>query len=142
MMENGGGQFSLGHGGHHDVHAQERGRDNRGQSEERGESKWEYMGYGIWENSDRDDDDHAPAPSPGRGWSQERENIRNNGQQKMVNTSFSSTSTRRQMMMQENGHGNGHGTASTATAELDNLMTSLNKFKMDGERHVDEPVND
>ena len=136
MMENGGGQFSLGHGGHHDVHAQERGRDNRGLSEERGESKWEYMGYGIWENSDRDDDDHASAPSPGRGWSQERDNS------KVLSSSFSSTSTRRQMMMQENGHGNGDGTASTATAELDNLMTSLNKFKMDGERHVDEPVND
>ena len=29
--------------------------------------------------------------------------------------------------------------ASTATAELDDLMTSLNNFKMD-ERNVDEPV--
>merc|ERR1711915_327279 len=30
--------------------------------------------------------------------------------------------------------------ASTATAELDDLMTSLNNFKMDADRNVDEPV--
>merc|ERR1719187_3095842 len=32
------------------------------------------------------------------------------------------------------------GSASTATAELDDLMTSLNNFKMDADRNVDEPV--
>merc|ERR1712045_1066747 len=61
--------FSLSNGDHHDVHALER-RDNRSLSSERGGSKWEYMGYGIWEN--KDSDDGSESPQPVRGWSADR----------------------------------------------------------------------
>ena len=60
------GKFSLSNGDHHDVHAMER-RDNRSLSSERGESKWEYMGYGIWEN--KDSDEGSESPPPARSWS-------------------------------------------------------------------------
>ena len=63
------GTFSLTNGDHHDVHAMER-RDNRSLSSERGESKWEYMGYGIWEN--KDSDEGCDSPPPARSWSAER----------------------------------------------------------------------
>ena len=63
------GKFSLSNGDHHDVHALER-RDNRSLSSERGESKWEYMGYGIWEN--KDSDEGSESPPPVRSWSAEK----------------------------------------------------------------------
>ena len=64
------GKFSLINGDHqHDVHAGER-RDDRSLSSERGESKWEYMGYGIWEN--KDEDEGSESPPPVRSWSAEK----------------------------------------------------------------------
>ena len=42
-------------------------------SAERGlESKWEYMGYGIWENRDGDEVGSGDSPPPVRRWSAER----------------------------------------------------------------------
>ena len=73
-----GQKFSLTSSDHHDVHAAERSRneearDSRGLSSERGpESKWEYMGYGIWENRDPEEDGYEESPPPSRGWSAER----------------------------------------------------------------------
>jgi paxillin len=75
------------------------------------ESKWEYMGFGIWENKDPDD---STPPQTVRYHSDQQSTVRNS-------TQVDSTS------------------ASSATAELDELMTSLNNFKM-GDRNVDEPV--
>ena len=65
------GKFSMTNGDHHnhDVHAMER-RDNRSVSSDRGESKWEYMGYGIWENKDSEDDSGSPPPA--QRWSAEK----------------------------------------------------------------------
>eukprot|EP00092_Neocalanus_flemingeri_P054102 GFUD01063703.1.p1 GENE.GFUD01063703.1~~GFUD01063703.1.p1 ORF type:complete len:440 (+),score=90.89 GFUD01063703.1:219-1538(+) len=122
-------KFSL-NGDHHELHAVERSRteetnqtrtlstDNGGNLDQ---SKWEYMGFGIWENRDPDE----PSPPAVRRYSSE---------------------TARNMQTVQSRASNGcqvalDGTsASTATAELDDLMTSLNNFKMDADRNVDEPV--
>jgi len=74
------------------------------------ESKWEYMGFGIWENKEPDD---TPPPQMVK-YHSEQATVRNV-------TQVDSAS------------------ASSATAELDELMTSLETFKI-GERNVDEPV--
>jgi len=116
--------FSL-NGDHHDLHAVERSRteETRTISTENGgnlESKWEYMGFGIWEN--RDPDDLSP----------------------LTTRRFSSETGRMQAVQNRGSNGfqvDLDGTsASTATAELDDLMTSLNNFKMDADRTIDEPV--
>lgn len=74
------------------------------------ESKWEYMGFGIWENKDGDE----PAPPPAVRYFNEQNDVRSVAQVDSTN-------------------------ASSATQELDELMTSLNNFKM-ADRTVDEPV--
>lgn len=121
------GKFSLSNGDHHDVHALER-RDNRSLSSERGESKWEYMGYGIWEN--KDSDEGSESPPPARSWSAEKG--MQSLQTKRVQQSYNTSSYREDREEDNTG-------ASSATKELDHLMMSLNTFKMDG-RNVDEPV--
>ena len=111
------GKFSLINGDHqHDVHAGER-RDDRSLSSERGESKWEYMGYGIWENKDSEDGSDSP-PAVQR-WSA--------GQPLQTNR------------VQQGYRDEANTGASCATQELDHLMMSLNNFKMEG-GNADEPV--
>ena len=143
------GKFSLNNGDHHhDVHAGER-RDNRSLSSERGESKWEYMGYGIWEN--KDSEDGSDSPPLVRRWSAEK-SVQNNDIQQSQN-SFNSTQRWTGARTEEtNGIHQDYNSynakkvrdeantgASSATQELDHLMMSLNNFKMDG-GNVDEPV--
>jgi len=152
------GKFSLNNGDHYGVHAMERTRneetrDSRELSAERGlESKWEYMGYGIWENRDGDEVGSGDSPPPVRRWSAERgvqsmergshsergpQNIERGGYSQHTSNSIKKSF---QSSLFNGNHVDDNGTsASTATAELDHLMTSLNNFKMDG-RNVDEPV--
>jgi len=123
-------KFSL-NGDHHELHAVERTRTEEtthsrmlqnGGGGNNMESKWEYMGYGIWENKDPDE---ASPPTTRRYSSETRQSLQSPGQQRLSNgyqVALDVTS------------------ASTATAELDDLMTSLNNFKMDADRNVDEPV--
>ena len=68
-------KFSL-NGDHHELHALERSRNEENNqtrtiiAENGGnnmESKWEYMGFGIWENRDPDD----PSPPTSRRFSSE-----------------------------------------------------------------------
>lgn len=122
-------KFSL-NGDHHELHAVERSRteensQTRTISAENGgnnmESKWEYMGFGIWENRDPDE----PSPPTPRRFSSET--------MKNMHTVQSRSSNGCQVALDGTS-------ASTATAELDDLMTSLNNFKMDADRNVDEPV--
>ena len=142
------GTFSLTNGDHHDVHAMER-RDNRSLSSERGESKWEYMGYGIWEN--KDSEDGSDSPPLVRRWSAEK-SVQNNDIQQSQN-SFNSTQRWTGARTEEtNGIHQDYNSynakkvrdeantgASSATQELDHLMMSLKSFKMDG-GNVDLPV--
>jgi len=135
-----GQKFIMGSNEHHDVHAAERSRneearDSRGLSSERDQSKWEYMGYGIWENRDPEEDGYEESPPPTRRWSAERGvQSLNSVQQTFTNQKSYHNRSYSGNMDNDNG-----GSASNATAELDHLMTSLNNFKMD-ERNVDEPV--
>ena len=140
------GKFSLNNGDHHhDVHAGER-RDNRSLSSERGESKWEYMGYGIWEN--KDSEDGSDSPPLVRRWSAEK-SVQNNDIQQSQN-SFNSSQRWTSVTTEEtNGIHQDYNSkkvkeevnnrASTSAQELDHLMMSLKSFKMDG-GNVDLPV--
>jgi len=140
------GKFTLNNGDHHhDVHAGER-RDNRSLSSERGESKWEYMGYGIWEN--KDSEDGSDSPPLVRRWSAEK-SVQNNDIQQSQN-SFNSTQRWTSVTTEEtNGIHQDYNSkkvkeevnnrASTSAQELDHLMMSLKSFKMDG-GNVDLPV--
>ena len=143
------GKFTLNNGDHHhDVHAGER-RDNRSLSSERGESKWEYMGYGIWEN--KDSEDGSDSPPLVRRWSAEK-SVQNNDiqqSQKSFNSTQRWTGARTEEtngIHQDYNSYNGKKVrdeantgASSATQELDHLMMSLNNFKMEG-GNADEPV--
>jgi len=118
------GKFSGTNGvDHHQLHAAER---TNGDGPDNGleHGKWEYMGFGIWENKDGEENDHG-------------QHQHMNGINKDIHvTSTTRTTTTRHShttMLPDTT------SASTATAELDDLMTSLNNFKMD-ERNVDEPV--
>ena len=140
------GKFTLNNGDHHhDVHAGER-RDNRSLSSERGESKWEYMGYGIWEN--KDSEDGSDSPPLVRRWSAEK-SVQNNDIQQSQN-SFNSSQRWTSVTTEEtNGIHQDYNSkkvkeevnnrASTSAQELDHLMMSLKSFKMDG-GNVDLPV--
>ena len=130
------GKFSMTNGDHHnhDVHAMER-RDNRSVSSDRGESKWEYMGYGIWENKDSEDDSGSPPPA--QRWSAERgvHSVKTNRVQQNYSNSNTGASTATQGKFVISPL----NTNIFFCSELDHLMTSLSNFKMD-ERNVDEPV--
>ena len=127
------GKFSLITGDHqHDVHAGER-RDDRSLSSERGESKWEYMGYGIWEN--KDSEDGSDSPPAVRRWSAER-SVQNNS----YHTSHSWSGGRTvESRSSQQGRDETNNRASTSAQELDSLMMSLKSFKMEG-GNVDLPV--
>lgn len=95
-----------------ELHAVERSRTEQTIITDNGaESKWEYMGFGIWENREGGGSPSPPPPIARRSVERER------GSYQVLDTSG----------------------ASNATAELDELMTSLNNFKL-AERQVDEPV--
>jgi len=149
----GSNKFSM-NGEHHELHAVERSRNEEtktmvgapgsGLPDYMGaglESKWEYMGYGIWEPKEGEEEEipyqyqsqsvtpyqEVPTPSPYRASDLNEGSLTTLKTSKVTNT------------YQVGGLGSRHG-ASTATAELDDLMTSLNDFKLDAERNVDEPV--
>ena len=127
------GKFSLINGDHqHDVHAGER-RDDRSLSSERGESKWEYMGYGIWEN--KDSEDGSDSPPAVRRWSAER-SVQNNSHHTSHRWSGGRTVESRSS---QQGRDETNNRASTSAQELDSLMMSLKSFKMEG-GNVDLPV--
>jgi len=138
-------KFSL-NGEHHELHAVERTRNEEtktmvgapgsGLPDYSGaglESKWEYMGYGIWEPKEGEEEEqpfynqYHQAP-PAYRTSDLHPNSLNAAKSSKITNSY-----------QASGTNSRHG-ASTATAELDDLMTSLNDFKLDAERNVDEPV--
>jgi len=132
-----------------------------------GESRWQYMGLGIWENRDRSlspsgyaDPVNYRESSPGyattyNGNGYPDKYTRGGYQETIIEKSFSHQERLTNgggIARQTNGYevdrkeryssgyqvDEGQG-ASNATAELDDLMTSLNNFKM-ADRQVDEPV--
>jgi paxillin len=80
------------------------------------------MGFGIWESKDGEENDGVA------GYQVASKDIH------VTSTTRTTTSRQSHTTMVPDST-----SASTATAELDDLMTSLNNFKMD-ERSVDEPV--
>jgi len=130
------------------------------------ESRWQYMGLGIWENRDRSlspsgyaDPVSYRESSPGyastynNGYSDKY--TRGGYQETIIEKSYShqerimpanetlskSAQPKRLSTERYERHSAGYQVeqASNATAELDELMTSLNNFKM-VEKQVDEPV--
>merc|ERR1719450_884894 len=86
------------------------------------ESKWQYQGNGLWENGDRQaSEPKSPAPPPTA--------TSNGGMKKQMDTLNLATSY----------HGSSRHKASSATQELDDLMQSLNTFKL--RDRIEEPVN-
>jgi len=139
------GKFSL-NGDHHQLHSVERSRTDdvqttmhagapgSGVPDQIGgglDSKWEYMGFGIWESKDGERREGSVTPPQQLSMRPDLSNF---------NTS-TTTSTMKTTKSSSGGFlDDSHFGASTATAELDDLMTSLNDFKMESERNVDEPV--
>ena len=81
------------------------------------ESKWQYVGNGLWENGDHPRASEPKSPTPAYV------NGKQNGfQQKPLDTLSLATSY----------HGSSRHKASSATQELDDLMQSLNTFKLKG----------
>lgn len=121
------GKFSGQSVDHHELHAVERTNGGESGGAENGldQSKWEYMGFGIWENREEEGE---PVPSP-------RQGVRD----LQVNSATTRTSTTTTTRNNVSSTMTDSASASTATAELDDLMTSLNNFKME-DRNVDEPV--
>lgn len=119
------GKFSGQSVDHHELHALER---SNGDCPDNGldQSKWEYMGFGIWENKDGEETE-----------GQELAAKHSLARDIQVQTSSRTTTSRRQVASHTEVQDS--ASASTATAELDDLMTSLNNFKME-DRNVDEPV--
>ena len=76
------------------------------------ESKWQYVGNGLWENGDHPRASEPKSPTPA--------NV--NGKPKPLDTLSLATSY----------HGSSRHKASSATQELDDLMQSLNTFKLKG----------
>ena len=127
MMSPGPGHFRLSNGDHHGLHSLERTRneetrDYRGLSAERGpEAKWEYMGYGIWENRDPDEAGSEDSPPPARRWSAERgvqsmERVQQHSsvQKTFHSSSYNSNNTNNTSF--NNRNSDNSGSASTATA--------------------------
>jgi hypothetical protein len=115
---------------HHQLHAVERtngGEGGDGPDSGLDQSKWEYMGFGIWENREGEEGEGGPAQH-----SLARD-IHS------VTSSSRVTSSRHHITTSAAPAHPDSASASTATAELDDLMTSLNNFKME-DRNVDEPV--
>ena len=107
----------MGSNEHYDVHAAERSRneearDSRGLSSERDQSKWEYMGYGIWENRDPEEYGSEESPPPTRRWSAER------GVQSMnsVQQTFTNQKSYHNRSYSGNMDNDNGGSASNATA--------------------------
>jgi hypothetical protein len=100
--------------------------------------KWEYMGYGIWEDKDKEPLGSAGSGSRARfhpigasgSASSTKEHMSSTTTRSKLTSSLSSSLTRSQSRDQN---------ASTATQELDDLMMSLNDFKM--KEKNDQPVS-
>jgi hypothetical protein len=92
---------------------------NTSMSEAISDSKWEYMGYGIWENTDSEHEGGVP------------QRVYQPAQQAAAARSASKASSPAPAVRPP--------PASSATQELDELMTSLNSFKVRSGR-ADEPV--
>jgi hypothetical protein len=87
------------------------------------EQKWEYVGQGIWENG------HPPTNGTGTG---SNEHQRQKKPVEKLNLTTTTGSSYHQSSRSR-------GQASSATQELDDLMQSLNTFKL--KEKIDEPVN-
>jgi len=85
------------------------------------ESKWQYIGNGLWENGDghQTSEPKSPTPAPVNG----------HLKKKPLDTLNLATSY----------HGSSRHKASSATQELDDLMQSLNTFKLKDQK--EEPVS-
>jgi len=132
------GHFSSSQSHSHDVHAVERseGRVTRDQSEETEGGRWEYRGQGIWETRD------IQSGGEVKRWSAHSGSVEPEPE-KLESVSRTSTFSRTRTFSpstEQPEPGRLYRNPGGPINELDNLMTKLSKFEIDGVREVDTPL--
>ena len=104
------------------------------------DSRWEYQGYGIWENSETRTVTNGIGNVTASNFQNQTHTVSNNTSLTNVQSSASGS-----VSVEQDGPGvpnvrplTGATAASSATQELDDLMSSLNSFKMKGETNTTE----